>query len=50
MLGRLPKLVGVARIFDWGGGPEPQITCNDIIKNFRKRNFLWGKDIVEYKM
>ena len=25
--------LGVARIFDWGG-PKPQITCNDVIRNF----------------
>ena len=41
--------IGVARIFDWGG-PKPQITCNDVIRNFRKSNFLWGKDIVEWKI
>ena len=23
------------------------MTCNAVIKNFRKRNFLWDKDIVE---
>ena len=42
--------IGVARIFDWGRGPKPQITCNNVIRNFRKRNFLWGKDIVEWKI
>ena len=41
--------IGVARIFDWGG-PKPQITRNDVIRNFRKSNFLWGKDIVEWKI
>ena len=41
--------IGVARIFDWGG-PKPQITCNDVIRNFQKRNFLLGKDIVEWKI
>ena len=41
-----PTAIGVARIFDWGE-PKPQITCNDVIRNFRKSNFLWGKDIVE---
>ena len=25
--------IGVARIFDWGG-PKPQITRNDVIRNF----------------
>ena len=23
------------------------MTCNDVIRNFRKRNFVWDKDIVE---
>ena len=41
--------IGVARIFDWGG-PKPQITRNDVIRNFRKSTFLWGKDIVEWKI
>ena len=41
--------IGVARIFDWGG-PKPQITYNDVIRNFQKRNFLLGKDIVEWKI
>ena len=34
------QFIGVPRIFHWGG-PKPQITCNDVIKNFQKRNFLW---------
>ena len=42
-------IIGVARIFDWGG-PKPQITRNDVIRKFRKSNFLWGKDIVEWKI
>ena len=41
--------IGVARIFDWGGG-KPQLTCNNVIKIFRKRNFLWGEDIVKWKI
>ena len=32
------------------GGAKPKITCNDVIINFQKRNFLWGKDIVEWKI
>ena len=44
------QFIGVARIFDWGGGPEPQITCNDVVKNFQKRNFLWDKSIVRWKI
>ena len=45
----LQSTTGVARIFDWGE-PKPQITCNDAIRNFQKRDFLWGKDIVEWKI
>ena len=37
-----PDGIGVARIFDWGGGGKPQITCNVVIKSFQKRNFLRG--------
>ena len=43
---RLLPDIGVARIFDWRG-LKPQIRCNDVIRNSRKRNFLWGKGIVE---
>ena len=32
------------------GGPKPQITCNDVIKDFQTRNFLWDKDIVGWKI
>ena len=36
---------------DFGmGGGKPQIACNDVIRTFRKRNFLWDKDIVEWKI
>ena len=35
------QFIGVPRIFDWGR-PKPQITCNDVIKNFQKRKFLWA--------
>ena len=42
--------IGVARIFDWGRGPKSKVTCNDVVKFFRRRNFLWGKDIVEWKI
>ena len=34
--------IGVARIFGWGEA-KPKITSNDVIRNFRKRNFLWDK-------
>ena len=37
----------VARIFDWAGA---QITFNDLIKNFRKRNFFWAQDTVKWKI
>ena len=29
----------------WFEGLKTQITCNDIINKFGKKNFLWGKDI-----
>ena len=37
------------RIFDWGR-LKPQITCNDVIKIFPKRKFLFDKDIVGWKI
>ena len=37
------------RIFDWGRS-KPQITCNDVIKNFQKRKFLREKDIIRWKI
>ena len=33
----------------WLGGPKPQITCNDVVRNFQERKFLWSKDIAEWK-
>ena len=44
--GQCVSTIGAARIFDWGA----QITCNDVIRNFQKRKFLRGKDIVEWKI
>ena len=41
-------IIGVARIFDWGG--KPQITCNDVIRNFERETFCGGKNIVEWKI
>ena len=41
------QFVGVARILI---DREAQITCNDVIKNFQKRNFLWDKDIIGWKI
>ena len=43
------QFIGVPRIFDWGR-LKPQITCNDVIKIFPKRKFLFDKDIVGWKM
>ena len=43
------QFIGVPRIIDWGR-PKPQITCNDVIKKFQKRNFLWDKYIVGWKI
>ena len=31
--------LGVARIFDWSK-PKPKITCHDVIKIFKKRDFF----------
>ena len=33
------QFVGVPRIFDWGR-PKPQITCNDVIKIFKRGSFV----------
>ena len=47
---RAAAIIGVGRIFDLrGGAAKPKITYNDVVKNFRKRNFLWDKDIIEWK-
>ena len=43
------QFIGVTKIFDWGG-PKPKITCNDVIKIFARRKFLWDKDIVGWKI
>ena len=39
------RRISVDKIFDWG--PNPQMTCNEVIRTFQKRNILWDKDIVE---
>ena len=36
------QFIGVPRIFDQGRS-KPQITCNDVIKIFPKRKYLWAK-------
>ena len=36
------QFIGVPRIFDWGR-LKPQITCNDVIKIFPKRKFLFDR-------
>ena len=43
------QFIGVPRIFDLGR-PKPQITCNDVIKIFPKKKFLFYKDIVGWKI
>ena len=43
------QFIGVPKIFDWER-PKPQITWNDVIKNFPKRKFLWDKGIVGWKI
>ena len=42
-------IIDVSRIFD-SVKLKFQITCNDVIRNFRKRNILLGKDIIEWKI
>ena len=39
---RYRQIIGVARIFDWGG-TKPQTTCNDVIRNFRKKELFVGQ-------
>ena len=43
------QFMDVPRIFDWGR-PKSQITCNDVIKNFPNRKFLWDKDMKKWKI
>ena len=43
------QFIRVPTIFDWGR-LKPQITCNDVIKFFPKRKFLFDKDIVGWKI
>ena len=33
-----------------GRGGKPQITRNDVIRNFQKRNFLWDKHFLKWKV
>ena len=33
----------------WWGRAKPKITCNNVIRNFWKTNFLWDKDIIKRK-
>ena len=41
--------IGVARIFDWGG-PNHKSQAMTLSEIFKKGNFLWDKDIVEWKI
>ena len=43
------QFIGVPSIFDQER-PKPQITCNDVIKIFPKKKFLWDTDIVGWKI
>ena len=43
------QFIGVPRIFD-RGRPKAQIIWNDVIKIFPKMKFLWGEDIVRWKI
>ena len=40
---RLYVPLDVARIFHWGGGQKPQITCNDVIINLSKEKLFMGE-------
>ena len=50
--------MGIARIFDWRGGPKPQIAYNNVIRTFKMRDFLshavtpyyYYKDTVKWKI
>ena len=43
--------ISVGRIFDWkGGGAKPPTICNEVIRNCQKKNFLWGKNFVDWKI
>ena len=43
------QIIGVPRIFDWRR-PKSQITCNEVIKIFPNRKFLWDKDMKRWKI
>ena len=43
------QFIGIPRVFDWGM-PKSQILCNDVIKKFPNRKFLWDKDIKGWKI
>ena len=45
----LARYIGEAR-FLIGGGSKPQITHNDVTKIFKKRDFLWDKDNVKWRI
>ena len=43
------ETIGVARMFDGGGGPNHKSYAMTSSKTFERRTFLWGKVIVEWK-
>ena len=44
------RYIGVARIFDWRGGPNRKSHAITLSKFFEKRDFLWDKDIVKWRI
>ena len=43
----MASMLGHKRSQDFWLGLRAQIACNDVTRNFRKKNFLWDKDIVD---
>ena len=41
--------IGVAKVFDWGGGANHKSHAMTSSET-SKENFLWGKDIVEWRI
>ena len=41
----MKQIIGIARIFDWGGGANHKLHATTSSKI--KKKLLWGKDIVE---
>ena len=44
------RYIGVARIFDWRGGSNCKTHATTLSKFFKKRIFLWEKDILKLRI